>query len=61
MSTSPTIPVQPPSATWPSEQELAPEPTRDRFDQMFGRMRGTMTIVGDIVGPDPEMWACERD
>jgi prevent-host-death family protein len=26
------------------------------FDQVFGRMKGTGTIVGDIVSPDHESW-----
>jgi prevent-host-death family protein len=27
---------------------------------LFGYMRGTMKIVGDIVAPDPEIWDSER-
>lgn len=27
--------------------------------QIFGCMRGTVTILGDIVSPDPELWDCE--
>jgi hypothetical protein len=26
---------------------------------MFGCMRGSFKIVGDIVSPDPELWDCE--
>lgn len=33
----------------------------DRFSAMFGRLDGTMKIVGDIVGPDPQLWTCERE
>lgn len=28
---------------------------------MWGRMKGSMEIVGDIVIPDPEPWHSERD
>jgi prevent-host-death family protein len=27
---------------------------------LFGYMKGTLQIVGDIVGPDPENWESER-
>jgi len=27
---------------------------------IFGRMKGTMTIIGDIVSPDDEIWDSER-
>jgi prevent-host-death family protein len=27
---------------------------------LFGRMKGTLTILGDIVSPDPEAWDSER-
>jgi len=27
---------------------------------IFGRMKGTMTILGDIVSPDGEIWDSER-
>lgn len=27
---------------------------------LFGRMKGTVTILGDIVSPDPEAWDSER-
>ena len=29
-------------------------------EPLFGRMKGTITILGDIVGPDPEAWDSER-
>ena len=29
------------------------------FYQMFGGSRGMMTITGDIVSADPELWDCE--
>ena len=29
------------------------------FYKIFGCMRGTFKIVGDIVSPDPELWDCE--
>ncbi len=28
---------------------------------IWGRMRGSMVIVGDIVSPDPELWNSEQD
>lgn len=31
-----------------------------RRAQLFGYMKGTMKIVGDIVSPDPEAWDSER-
>ena len=34
--------------------EAAPTP-------IWGRMRGSMEIVGDIVSPDPEPWNSEHD
>lgn len=27
---------------------------------LFGYMKGTMKIAGDVVGPDPEDWDSER-
>lgn len=27
---------------------------------LFGRMKGSMKIVGDIVSPDPEAWDSEQ-
>ena len=33
----------------------------DRFALIFGRMRGTMSIVGDVVSRETELWNCERD
>jgi prevent-host-death family protein len=27
---------------------------------IFGRMKGKMTILGDIVSPDPEVWDSEK-
>lgn len=27
---------------------------------LFGRMKGSVTILGDIVSPDPEAWDSER-
>jgi hypothetical protein len=29
------------------------------FCKIFGCMRGSFKIVGDIVSPDPELWDCE--
>jgi prevent-host-death family protein len=38
----------------------ASEPqTRSKFDQVFGRMAGTIKITGDIVSPDWEQWGPE--
>lgn len=31
-----------------------------RRSPLFGYMKGTMNIVGDIVSPDPEAWDSER-
>jgi prevent-host-death family protein len=31
-----------------------------RHRPLFGYMKGTMEIVGDIVSPDPEAWNSER-
>lgn len=36
----------------------APEPI-SKFDQVFGRMAGTIEITGDIVSPDWEAWGPE--
>lgn len=33
----------------------------ESFNEVFGRQRNTMRIVGDIVSRDPELWKCERD
>ena len=33
----------------------------DSFDEIFGRQKDSMRIVGDIVSRDPELWDCERD
>ena len=27
---------------------------------LFGYMKGSMKIVGDVVSPDPEMWVSEQ-
>lgn len=32
----------------------------DRPVPLFGYMKGTMKIVGDIVSPDPEPWNSEQ-
>ncbi len=38
----------------------ASEPqTLSKFDQVFGRMAGTIKITGDIVSPDWEQWGPE--
>lgn len=29
-------------------------------EPLFGRMKGTITVLGDIVGPDPEAWDSEQ-
>jgi hypothetical protein len=32
-----------------------------RFEQILGRLRGTVTILGDVVNADPELWTCDRE
>jgi prevent-host-death family protein len=32
------------------------EPKESALDSMIGRLKGTMTITGDIVSPDHEFW-----
>ena len=32
----------------------------ESFNEVFGRQRATMRLVGDIVSRDPELWDCER-
>jgi len=36
----------------PIEEEKKP--------QLFGRMKGTITILGDIIAPSGEIWDAER-
>jgi prevent-host-death family protein len=36
----------------PVEEEKRPE--------LFGRMKGTITILGDIIAPSGEIWDAER-
>lgn len=33
----------------------------DSFNEVFGRQKHVMRIVGDIVNRDPELWNCERE
>jgi len=42
------------SASNPVEEPTSGPAVQDRFDQMYGRMKGTMKIVGNIVDPDSE-------
>ena len=42
------------SASNPVEEPTSGPAVQDRFDQMYGRMKGTMKIVGNIVDRDRE-------
>jgi prevent-host-death family protein len=35
-------------------------PVEERMPSIFGRMRGTVTIQGDIVGPTGEEWNAQK-
>lgn len=35
-------------------------PVGDATPEIFGRMKGTIDILGDIVGPTGEIWDAER-
>ena len=35
-------------------------PVEEEVDDIFGRMRGTVKILGDIVGPTGVEWDAER-
>ncbi len=37
------------------------DPQLSRFEDLMERIRGTVTIHGDIVSRDPELWDCERE
>jgi hypothetical protein len=41
--------------------ETSLAPVRSRFEQMFGRMNGSMKVAGDIVEPISEVWECEHE
>ncbi len=43
----------------PAHAELK-VPRISRFEQISGRLRGTVLIHGDVVNADPELWTCER-
>jgi len=36
-------------------------PVSDEMPDIFGRMKGTGEILGDIVGPTGEIWNADRD
>jgi prevent-host-death family protein len=36
-------------------------PLATEMPDIFGRMRGTVEILGDIVGPTGEVWNADRD
>jgi prevent-host-death family protein len=36
-------------------------PVTDAMPDIFGRMKGTVEILGDIVGPTGEVWNADRD
>jgi prevent-host-death family protein len=36
-------------------------PSEDKRPDIFGYMKGTVTILGDIVGPTGEIWDADRD
>jgi prevent-host-death family protein len=35
-------------------------PVEDTIPEIFGRMKGSVEILGDIVGPTGEIWDAER-
>lgn len=35
-------------------------PVQDAVPEIFGRMKGTIDILGDIVGPTGEIWDADR-
>ena len=35
-------------------------PVEEKFPQIFGRMKGTVRILGDIVGPTGEKWEADE-
>ena len=35
-------------------------PVDDTFPEIFGRMKGSVRILGDIVGPTGEIWDADR-
>ena len=35
-------------------------PTEDKTPQIFGRMKGSVQILGDIVGPTGEKWEADE-
>jgi prevent-host-death family protein len=35
-------------------------PVEDVAPEIFGRMKGTLKILGDIVGPTGELWDADR-
>ncbi len=36
-------------------------PLTDELPDIFGRMKGTIEILGDIVSPTGEVWDADRD
>jgi prevent-host-death family protein len=36
-------------------------PVTDEMSDIFGRMKGTVEILGDIVGPTGEVWNADRE
>jgi prevent-host-death family protein len=36
-------------------------PVTEEAPDIFGRMKGSIEILGDIVGPTGEVWSAERD
>jgi prevent-host-death family protein len=39
---------------------LVPVEEKGRKPEIFGRMKGTVTILGDIIAPSGEIWDAER-
>jgi hypothetical protein len=35
-------------------------PVEEEVPSIFGRMKGTITILGDIVGPTGEKWEADE-
>jgi hypothetical protein len=45
----------------PAPTETATTAPAGPWDELLERLRGTVTILGDVVNADPELWTCERE
>lgn len=52
-----------PSETSSQQPPLAQAEAKpgSRFERITDRLRGTVTILGDVVNTDPAFWTCERE